>query len=171
MCSMKAKVEYLKGFSKGLQLSDKGEDMSALLLAIIDCLDSMAEQIDENTEQIEDLDASIEDIEDEIATYDDILSDLLDADDDLFDDDDIPVWLDDDDEEEDDEDDDENDDDDDEDDDDDDDDEDEDDTRVEIHADADIAGRFLDLFNRLIDLSVPDAAKKNDADANGDTNE
>ena len=40
MCSMKAKVEYLKGFSKGLQLSDKGEDMSALLLAIIDCLDS-----------------------------------------------------------------------------------------------------------------------------------
>ena len=146
MCSMKAKVEYLKGFSKGLQLSDKGEDMSALLLAIIDCLDSMAEQIDENTEQIEDLDASIEDIEDEIATYDDILSDLLDADDDLFDDDDIPVWLDDD-------------------------DEDEDDTRVEIHADADIAGRFLDLFNRLIDLSVPDAAKKNDADANGDTNE
>ena len=53
----------------------------------------------------------------------------------------------------------------------DDDDEDEDDTRVEIHADADIAGRFLDLFNRLIDLSVPDAAKKNDADANGDTNE
>lgn len=57
------------------------------------------------------------------------------------------------------------------DDDDDDDDEDEDDTRVEIHADADIAGRFLDLFNRLIDLSVPDAAKKNDADANGDTNE
>ena len=161
MCSMKAKVEYLKGFSKGLQLSDKGEDMSALLLAIIDCLDSMAEQIDENTEQIEDLDASIEDIEDEIATYDDILSDLLDADDDLFDDDDIPVWLDDDDEDEDDEDDDE----------DDDDDEDEDDTRVEIHADADIAGRFLDLFNRLIDLSVPDAAKKNDADANGDTNE
>ena len=158
MCSMKAKVEYLKGFSKGLQLSDKGEDMSALLLAIIDCLDSMAEQIDENTEQIEDLDASIEDIEDEIATYDDILSDLLDADDDLFDDDDIPVWLDDDDEDEDDEDDD-------------DDDEDEDDTRVEIHADADIAGRFLDLFNRLIDLSVPDAAKKNDADANGDTNE
>ena len=156
MCSMKAKVEYLKGFSKGLQLSDKGEDMSALLLAIIDCLDSMAEQIDENTEQIEDLDASIEDIEDEIATYDDILSDLLDADDDLFDDDDIPVWLDDDDEDEDD---------------DDDDDEDEDDTRVEIHADADIAGRFLDLFNRLIDLSVPDAAKKNDADANGDTNE
>ena len=104
MCSMKAKVEYLKGFSKGLQLSDKGEDMSALLLAIIDCLDSMAEQIDENTEQIEDLDASIEDIEDEIATYDDILSDLLDADDDLFDDDDIPVWLDDDDEDEDDED-------------------------------------------------------------------
>lgn len=163
MCSMKAKVEYLKGFSKGLQLSDKGEDMSALLLAIIDCLDSMAEQIDENTEQIEDLDASIEDIEDEIATYDDILSDLLDADDDLFDDDDIPVWLDDDDEDEDDEDDD--------DDDDDDDDEDEDDTRVEIHADADIAGRFLDLFNRLIDLSVPDADKKNDADANGDTNE
>ena len=161
MCSMKAKVEYLKGFSKGLQLSDKGEDMSALLLAIIDCLDSMAEQIDENTEQIEDLDASIEDIEDEIATYDDILSDLLDADDDLFDDDDIPIWLDDDDEDEDDEDDDE----------DDDDDEDEDDTRVEIHADADIAGRFLDLFNRLIDLSVPDAAKKNDADANGDTNE
>ena len=158
---MKAKVEYLKGFSKGLQLSDKGEDMSALLLAIIDCLDSMAEQI-------EDLDASIEDIEDEIATYDDILSDLLDADDDLFDDDDIPVWLDDDDEDEDDEDDD---DDDEEDDDDDDDDEDEDDTRVEIHADADIAGRFLDLFNRLIDLSVPDAAKKNDADANGDTNE
>ena len=158
MCSMKAKVEYLKGFSKGLQLSDKGEDMSALLLAIIDCLDSMAEQIDENTEQIEDLDASIEDIEDEIATYDDILSDLLDADDDLFDDDDIPIWLDDDDEDEDDEDDD-------------DDDEDEDDTRVEIHADADIAGRFLDLFNRLIDLSVPDAAKKNDADANGDTNE
>ena len=155
MCSMKAKVEYLKGFSKGLQLSDKGEDMSALLLAIIDCLDSMAEQIDENTEQIEDLDASIEDIEDEIATYDDILSDLLDADDDLFDDDDIPVWLDDDDEDEDDE----------------DDDEDEDDTRVEIHADADIAGRFLDLFNRLIALSVPDAAKKNDADANGDTNE
>ena len=161
MCSMKAKVEYLKGFSKGLQLSDKGEDMSALLLAIIDCLDSMAEQIDENTEQIEDLDASIEDIEDEIATYDDILSDLLDADDDLFVDDDIPIWLDDDDEDEDDEDDDE----------DDDDDEDEDDTRVEIHADADIAGRFLDLFNRLIDLSVPDAAKKNDADANGDTNE
>ena len=158
MCSMKAKVEYLKGFSKGLQLSDKGEDMSALLLAIIDCLDSMAEQIDENTEQIEDLDASIEDIEDEIATYDDILSDLLDADDDLFDDDDIPVWLDDDDEDEDDEDDD-------------DDDEEDDDTRVEIHADADIAGRFLDLFNRLIDLSVPDAAKKNDADANGDTNE
>ena len=151
MCSMKAKVEYLKGFSKGLQLSDKGEDMSALLLAIIDCLDSMAEQIDENTEQIEDLDASIEDIEDEIATYDDILSDLLDADDDLFDDDDIPVWLDDDDDDE--------------------DDEDDDDTRVEIHADADIAGRFLDLFNRLIDLSVPDAAKKNDADANGDTNE
>ena len=162
MCSMKAKVEYLKGFSKGLQLSDKGEDMSALLLAIIDCLDSMAEQIDENTEQIEDLDASIEDIEDEIATYDDILSDLLDADDDLFDDDDIPVWLDDDDED---------DDDDDEDDDEDEDDEDDDDTRVEIHADADIAGRFLDLFNRLIDLSVPDAAKKNDADANGDTNE
>ena len=158
MCSMKAKVEYLKGFSKGLQLSDKGEDMSALLLAIIDCLDSMAEQIDENTEQIEDLDASIEDIEDEIATYDDILSDLLDADDDLFDDDDIPIWLDDDDEDEDDEDDD-------------DDDEEDDDTRVEIHADADIAGRFLDLFNRLIDLSVPDAAKKNDADANGDTNE
>lgn len=160
MCSMKAKVEYLKGFSKGLQLSDKGEDMSALLLAIIDCLDSMAEQIDENTEQIEDLDASIEDIEDEIATYDDILSDLLDADDDLFDDDDIPVWLDDDDEDED------------EDDDEDEDEDDEDDgTRVEIHADADIAGRFLDLFNRLIDLGAPDAAKKNDADANGDTNE
>lgn len=97
---MKNKVDFLKGYAKGLKLDEKTDDVSRLLSSIIDCIDSMADQIDNNTveiddmnDTIEDLQDSIDDLEDSIDELDDIVNDLDDFDDfddfdDIYDDDD-----------------------------------------------------------------------------------
>ena len=44
---MKSKVEYIRGFAKAIRLDEADDNTSRLIKAIIDCLDEMAEKIDE----------------------------------------------------------------------------------------------------------------------------
>lgn len=83
---MKNKVDFLKGYAKGLKLDEKTDDVSKLLSAIIDCIDSMADQIDDNTVEIDDMNDAIDDLQDSIDDLEEVIDELDDFDD--FDDDD-----------------------------------------------------------------------------------
>lgn len=100
---MKSKVDYIRGFAKAIRLDETNDDTSRLINAIIDCLDEMANKIDEQAEDIEDLTAVVDDVQDTLDVYDSIFSDMIDGDDDTDDDDiyrfgeDEDIWTDDDD--------------------------------------------------------------------------
>lgn len=87
---MKNKVDFLKGYAKGLKLDEKTDDVSKLLSAIIDCIDSMADQIDDNTVEIDDMNDTIDELQDSIDDLEEVIDELDDFDDfdDLDDDDD-----------------------------------------------------------------------------------
>lgn len=97
---MKNKVDFLKGYAKGLKLDEKTDDVSKLLSAIIDCIDSMADQIDDNTVEIDDMNDAIDDLQDSIDDLEEVIDELDDFDD--FDDDDDFDFDDDDDDDDDD---------------------------------------------------------------------
>ena len=80
---MKSKLEYIRGFAKAIRLDEADDNTSRLIKAIIDCLDEMAEKIDEQAEDIEELTEVVDDVQDTLEVYDDILSDIIDDDDDI----------------------------------------------------------------------------------------
>ncbi len=79
---MKNKVDFLKGYAKGLKLDEKTDDVSKLLSAIIDCIDSMADQIDDNTVEIDDMNDAIDELQDSIDDLEEVIDELDDFDDD-----------------------------------------------------------------------------------------
>ncbi len=82
---MKSKVAYLRGLADGMNIGAADDNNSRLLNAIIDCLDSMAAQVDENTETIDILDEEMDDVFESIDIIDEAL--FEDEDDADFDDD------------------------------------------------------------------------------------
>lgn len=80
--SVNKKLGYVKGLADGLDVS-KTTPEGRLLLAIVDLLDEMAEEIEELAETVEDLEGDVEELADDF--YDD--EDLLHLDDDDDDDD------------------------------------------------------------------------------------
>jgi len=83
MDGIKEKVAYLKGLSDGLPM-DRSSNEGKLLLAIVDVLDAMAEEIDIIGENETDLEEYVNSIDEDLA---DIEEDYYDDDDDDEDDD------------------------------------------------------------------------------------
>lgn len=79
------KVAYLKGLAEGLGIKDDGKE-GKLMLAILDVLESMADDADALEEKCADLADCIDDIGEDMAYLEDLC--LADLDDDEFDDDD-----------------------------------------------------------------------------------
>ena len=46
------KSAYLRGLADGMKLSANSDDTSKLLLAMIDCIDSIAVQVNDNTDHL-----------------------------------------------------------------------------------------------------------------------
>lgn len=71
MSSISEKVAYLDGLMEGLDVEDA--KLKKLFNAIIDTLDSIAEELSDHDDAIEELNDSIDEIYDDMDDYDEIL--------------------------------------------------------------------------------------------------
>ncbi len=93
------KSAYLRGLADGMKLSANSDDTSKLLLAMIDCIDSIAVQVNDNTDLICELDDEVDSCSDSLDAFAELVFGIDDDDDeiDINDDDDLFVCDDDDD--------------------------------------------------------------------------
>ena len=89
MSRISEKVAYLDGLMEGLDIEDA--KLKKLFNAIIDALDTIAEELSDHDDAIEELNDSIDEIYDDMDDYDEILygEDEDDEDEDVDDDDDF----------------------------------------------------------------------------------
>lgn len=93
------KSAYLRGLADGMKLSANSDDTSKLLLAMIDCIDSIAVQVNDNTDLICELDDEVDSCSDSLDAFAELVFGIDDDDDeiDINDDDDLFACDDDDD--------------------------------------------------------------------------
>lgn len=93
------KSAYLRGLADGMKLSANSDDTSKLLLAMIDCIDSIAVQVNDNTDLICELDDEVDSCSDSLDAFAELVFGIDDDDDeiDINDDDDLFAYDDDDD--------------------------------------------------------------------------
>ena len=85
------KSAYLRGLADGMKLSANSDDTSKLLLAMIDCIDSIAVQVNDNTDLICELDDEVDSCSDSLDAFAELVFGIDDDDDeiDINDDDDL----------------------------------------------------------------------------------
>lgn len=85
------KSAYLRGLADGMKLSANSDDTSKLLLAMIDCIDSIAVQVNDNTDLICELDDEVDSCSDSLDAFAELVFGIDDDDDeiDINDDDDF----------------------------------------------------------------------------------
>lgn len=81
------KAAYLRGFADGIKLSEKSDDTSKLLLAMIDCIEDIAAQVSDNTDLICELDDEVDSHADSLDAFADLMFDVNDDEDDEDEDD------------------------------------------------------------------------------------
>ena len=72
MSNLTARVSYLKGMAAGLNL-DPEQDANRLLLAMLDVLDDIANEIDEVEDDLDELNEYVESIDDDLADLEETL--------------------------------------------------------------------------------------------------
>ena len=82
---MKEKIAYLKGLMDGMKLPE--DDNTKLLRAIADCLDAMADEIEEESARVDMIEGDIDEINDDIDELDEVLGFLLEEEEDEYDED------------------------------------------------------------------------------------
>lgn len=71
------KSAYLRGLADGMKLSANSDDTSKLLLAMIDCIDSIAVQVNDNTDLICELDDEVDSCSDSLDAFAELVSALM----------------------------------------------------------------------------------------------
>ena len=75
------KSAYLRGLADGMKLSANSDDTSKLLLAMIDCIDSIAVQVNDNTDLICELDDEVDSCSDSLDAFAELVFGIDDDDD------------------------------------------------------------------------------------------
>ena len=75
------KSAYLRGLADGMKLSANSDDTSKLLLAMIDCIDSIAVHVNDNTDLICELDDEVDSCSDSLDAFAELVFGIDDDDD------------------------------------------------------------------------------------------
>ena len=86
MSKMGEKVAYLKGLAEGMRLSAEN-DQNKLLLAVIDALETFAEESEDTAAQLNELQEYVEEIDSDVSDLEEALFSEDDEDEDEYDDD------------------------------------------------------------------------------------
>ena len=72
---MKEKIAYLRGLMDGMKLPE--DDNTKLLRAIADCLDAIADELEDEEARVDMLEGDVEEINDDLDQLDEVLGFLL----------------------------------------------------------------------------------------------
>lgn len=77
---MKSKIAYLRGLMDGMKLAD--DDNTKLFKAIADCLDAIADEVEEESARADNIEAELDELNDDLDEMDEALGFLLEDEDD-----------------------------------------------------------------------------------------